>query len=254
MADHPALARIRELRRLGRETDMRREWRTLTRDLDKPDLMAAALVADGLGWHDQAIFTLARTGYWDDLRLRFPLAYEDLAGEQAWQTGVEEDWIMAVIRQESVFAPHAASPVGALGLMQLMPATARELAQDPDLDLDRRPPGQSDLLNPVPNIALGSAYLARMRDRFGHAVLATAAYNAGPNRVARWLPEVCTESDLWIAAIPYDETRGYVERVLAYRVIYGARLGLAPVRISDLLPPVPGVAKGGAQVAAVPGG
>ena len=130
MQAHPAVARIRELKRLGRETDMRREWRTLTRDLDAQDLMAAALVADGLGWHDQAIFTLARTGYWDDLRLRFPLAYEDLATEQAWQTGLSEDWIMAVIRQESVFAPHVASPVGALGLMQLMPATARELAQD----------------------------------------------------------------------------------------------------------------------------
>jgi soluble lytic murein transglycosylase len=245
MAARPALARIRELERLGRETDMRREWRTLTRDLDKPDLMAAALVADGLGWYDQAIFTLARTDYWDDLRLRFPLAYKDLVAEQAWQTGLTEDWIMAVIRQESVFAPQVASPVGALGLMQLMPATARELAQDPDLskdlDLDRSPLGRSELLNPVVNIALGSAYLARMRDRFGHAALATAAYNAGPGRVSRWLPQACTDADLWIASIPYDETRGYVERVLAYRVIYGARLGLEPLRIAELLPPVPGV-------------
>jgi soluble lytic murein transglycosylase len=163
---------------------------------------------------------------------------------------------MAVIRQESVFAPHVASPVGALGLMQLMPATARELARDRDLglELDGRSLGQSDLLKPVLNIALGSAYLARMRDRFGHAALATAAYNAGPHRVARWLPDVCTASDLWIAAIPFEETRSYVERVLAYRVIYGARLGLPPVRMAELLPPIPGGARGGTQVASGPRG
>ncbi len=238
----PALARIRALKVLGRETDMRREWRTLTRDLDNPDLMAAAVVADRLDWHDQAIFTLARTRYWDDLKLRFPLAYLDLASEQAWQTALPPDWIMAVIRQESVFATDAASPAGALGLMQLMPATARELAADPDLelDLDGAAPSRAQLLSPAPNIALGSAYLARMRDRFGHAALATAAYNAGPHRVARWLPRTCTEADRWIVAIPYDETRGYVERVLAYRAIYGARLGEPPKRVSDLLPPVPG--------------
>ena len=88
-----------------------------------------------------------------------------------------------------------------------------------------------------------------MRDRFGHAALATAAYNAGPHRVSRWLPDACMDADIWIAGIPFDETRGYVERVLAYRVIYGARLGLPPMRISELLPPIPGVAHGGVQVA-----
>ncbi|MBP6808354.1 MAG: lytic murein transglycosylase, partial [Chromatiaceae bacterium] len=92
----PALERIRELQRLGRDADMRREWRTLTRDLEAPDLRAAATLAAGLGWHDQAIFTLARTDYWDDLELRFPLAYRGLVEEQAWQTGLPEDWIYGV--------------------------------------------------------------------------------------------------------------------------------------------------------------
>ncbi len=235
LAALPALDRIRELRYLGREADMRREWRTLTRDLDAPDLQAAALLATDLDWYDQAILILARTDYWDDLELRFPLAYRELVEDQAWQTGLPADWIFGVIRQESVFNPDIASEAGALGLMQLMPGTAKELAAE----AGDPAPGRAAILAPERNIDLGSRYLARMRDRFGHAALATAAYNAGPRRVARWLPDRCTEADLWIATIPYDETRGYVERVLAYRIIYQRRLGLEPVRLSDLLPPIP---------------
>ena len=236
LAATPALARIRELRHLGRDADMRREWRTLTRDLDAADLQAAATLAASLDWHDQAILTLARTDYWDDLELRFPLAYRELVEDQAWQTGLPEDWIYGVIRQESIFNPSVASEAGALGLMQLLPGTAKELATE----AGDPAPGRGALLEPATNIDLGSRYLARMRDRFGHAALATAAYNAGPNRVARWLPtDHCTEADLWIATIPYAETRGYVERVLAYRIIYQRRLGLEPLRLSELLPPVP---------------
>jgi soluble lytic murein transglycosylase len=230
----PAVARIRALDRVGRDADMRREWRLLTRDLETPDLLAAAVVADGLQWHDQAIFTLARTDYWDDLVLRFPLAYREVVAELAWQTALPEDWIYAVIRQESVFNPTVASHAGALGLMQLMPDTAREVAAGQGLAA----PSRTQILEPGLNLRLGSDYLARMRDRFGHAALATAAYNAGPQRVARWVPAQCTPADLWIVAIPFAETRAYVERVLAYRIIYRARLGLEPVRLSELLPPV----------------
>lgn len=230
----PAFRRIEELRQLERETDIRREWRTLTQDLDAADLMAAASIADAFRWHDQAIFTLARTGYWDDLKLRFPLEHRELVTEQAWQTGIEADWIFAVMRQESVFARTVASSAGAIGLMQLMPKTAAEVAEE----LGLNSPSRWDLFDPALNIALGSTYLTQMRDRFGHPALATAAYNAGPHRVARWLPEQCLDADLWIALIPFTETRGYVERVLAYRVIYADRLGLPSVRLQDLLPPV----------------
>ena len=233
----PAMARIQALRALGRETDMRREWRDLTADLDHPGRMAAASVADSWGWHDQAIFTLAPTGYWDDLALRFPLRHRELVAEQAWQTALPEEWIFAVIRQESVFNPTVASHAGALGLMQLMPGTAREVARE--LEPPVADPGRLALLDPELNITLGANYLAWMRDRFGHPALATAAYNAGPHRVRRWLPEGCTDADLWILAIPFTETRGYVERVLAYRVIYRHRLGLPPERLSEWLPPIP---------------
>lgn len=237
LASSPTLARMRELSLLGRETDMRREWRELTGGLEAPDLMAAAYIADVMRWHDLAIQALARAGYWDDLDLRFPLTHRSLIGERAWQIGVDADWVFAVIRQESLFARTLASEAGAVGLMQLMPGTAREAAQGLGLD----PPARRDLLDPSVNITLGSAYLARMRDRFGHVALATAAYNAGPHRVLRWLPEECVEADLWIVSIPFSETRRYLERVLAYRVIYARRLGLA-ARVSEWLPPVPGAA------------
>lgn len=231
----PTHARLRALSALDRETDMRREWRELMRHADVTQLLAAAYVADVMGWHDQAIQALARAGFWDDLALRFPLAHRAKVTEQAWQIGIEPDWIFAILRQESLFSRSLASHAGAIGLMQLLPTTAREVASALDLD----PPSRWDLLVPEVNIRLGSAYLAGMRDRFGHVALATAAYNAGPERVARWLPETCQEADLWIMAIPFRETRRYVERVLAYRVIYADRLGLPPARLSDWLPPVP---------------
>ncbi|MBK1724868.1 transglycosylase SLT domain-containing protein [Thiocystis violacea] len=232
----PAFARMRELHRLGRETDLRREWRVFTQDMDAEDLMAAAYVADAYRWHDQAVFTQARTGFWDDLQLRFPLQHHALILEQAWQTGIEPTWILAILRQESVFAHTVASSAGAVGLMQLMPKTAVAVADRLGLD----EPSRWDLIDPALNIALGSTYLAEMRDRFGHPALATAAYNAGPHRVERWLPSQCTDADLWIANIPFRETRGYVERVMAYRVIYSARLGEQGFRLSDWLPPISG--------------
>ncbi|MGQ9659372.1 MAG: transglycosylase SLT domain-containing protein [Thermochromatium sp.] len=236
LAQEPAYRRILALDQLGREVEVRREWRTLAGRLDAAGLMSAAQLAHQHGWHDQAILLLARSGYWDDLEIRFPLAYHDLIAEQSWQIGIEPEWIQALMRQESAFARTIASPAGALGLMQLMPATAGEVAAQLGLPA----PSRWHLLDPQLNIRLGGAYLARMRDRFGHVALATAAYNAGPARVRRWLPEACTGADLWIATIPFDETRGYVERVLSDRIIYAARLGLEPRRLRDFLPPVPG--------------
>jgi soluble lytic murein transglycosylase len=236
---HPAWARLRELRQLGREAEVQREWRTLTQDLDAADLQAAAYIADVMRWHDRAIFTLARSGYWDDLALRFPLRYQDVVLTQAAQTGLAPEWIFAVIRQESVFAPAVVSRSGALGLMQLMPPTAAEVAGR----LGLTAPSPQELTDPALNIVLGSTYLAQMWNRFHHAALATAAYNAGPGRVSRWLPPTPVDADLWIAQIPFAETRGYVERVLTYQVIYAGRLGRAPVRLAELLPPIPAAVK-----------
>ncbi|WP_200236185.1 lytic transglycosylase domain-containing protein [Thiohalocapsa halophila] len=227
--------RIRELKALGRRTDVTREWRELTRNAGAEALRTAALLAERLELVTESIFTLARSEYWDDIRLRFPLHYEGLVAGRAADYALPPEWVYAVIRQESAFDADIASHAGAVGLMQLMPGTAGDMARE----LGRPRPGRLDLIDPALNIALGTRYLAAMRERFGgNQVLATAAYNAGPGAVTRWLPEDTTPADLWMLAIPYRETRDYVRRVLTYRVIYAQRLGLDDFRLGALLAPI----------------
>ena len=237
IANRAAVSRASELFVLERWTDARREWRWATRDLSPLELKAAAKLAQQRGWHDRAIFTLAQTGYWDDLELRFPLQHADVVEENARRHGIDDAWVFAVMRQESAFMQNARSHAGAMGLMQLMPATARNVARDM---LNRKPPRRSDLYRPDTNIALGSAYLKQMKGELGGSpILATAAYNAGPHRVSRWLPPRVLPADIWIELVPFDETRGYLRRVLAYTVIYEKRMGRDPVRLRDRLHPVP---------------
>ena len=237
VAQIPAVRRAAELFALDRPTEARREWRWATRGLDQLDLKAAAKLASRNGWHDRAIFTLAQTGYWDDLELRFPVQHAELVAENAGRHGIDKAWIFAVMRQESAFMDNARSHAGALGLMQLMPATARHVARNL---LNRKPPARREILQPDTNIALGSAYLSEVKAKLGDsAVLATAAYNAGPHRVARWLPQRTLPADIWIELVPFEETRTYLRRVLTYTVIYEKRLGLTPTRLAQRLHPVP---------------
>jgi soluble lytic murein transglycosylase len=143
---------------------------------------------------------------------------------------------MAVARQESVMMPDARSPAGALGLMQLMPATGRKLAQQMKNGLSNL----QQLLHPEINIRLGSYYLRQLVKQFdGHAALATAAYNAGPRRVRQWAPDQQNlDADIWIDTIPYAETRQYVRRVLAYSVFYDQRLDKPVIRLRERMPVV----------------
>ena len=126
---------------------------------------------------------------------------------------------MGIARRESAFNPEARSPVGARGLMQLMPGTAEDVS-------DRygfKPPTPEELYQPESNIRLGSRYIREMIDRYsGNRLAAVAAYNAGPGRVDRWLREAPREFDLFVESIPYRETRDYVQAVLAYRVIFAS--------------------------------
>jgi soluble lytic murein transglycosylase len=237
VAARDGIRRARELFALERWVDARREWRAATSGMDAVELKAAAKLAKRQGWHDRAIFTLAKTRYWDDLELRFPLEHAELVTENASRHGIEIAWIFAVMRQESAFMQNARSHAGAMGLMQLMPATARSVARDM---LRRKAPRQHEILQPDTNIALGSAYLKQMKGELGNsAVLATAAYNAGPHRVTRWLPKRTLPADIWIELVPFRETRGYLRRVLAYTVIYEKRLGREPKRLYERLHPVP---------------
>ncbi|MCG5496852.1 transglycosylase SLT domain-containing protein [Ectothiorhodospira variabilis] len=235
IARNDTLRRAMELRALGRHIDARREWFHLQNQLEGDDLAAAAILARSVGWHDRAIFAAARAQRFDDIDLRFPLAHARLITEKASAQGINPAWAMAVARQESAFMEDARSHAGALGLMQIMPATGRSMAPNVGLSINHN----LQLLDPEVNVSIGTYYLKRNLEGFGgHPMLSTAAYNAGAGRVRSWLPEDAVPADVWAELIPFRETRDYVRRVLAYQVIYEVRMGLTPTTLSSLLPPV----------------
>jgi soluble lytic murein transglycosylase len=218
----PAVQRTRELYLLGRVSDARSEWNAVTGNLDADELKIAALMVYEWEWYDNAIITVAKTGHLADLELRFPTPFKDLVYLNAQTYGLDPSWIYGVTRRESAFNVHARSSAGALGLMQLMPSTARY--QSKKLGLSR--PSVSDILSTEQNLLLGSAYLNYVLDKFsGNQVLATAAYNAGPNRVLQWLPkDGYVPADIWVDTLPYKETRNYVRAVMAYATIFDWKL------------------------------
>lgn len=241
LAQLPGIVRARELMLADMNTEARREWRAATADFDTQQLKQAAVLADRWGWHDRAIATAAKARYWSDLTLRFPLAHLDLIKHNAERYNIDPALIYGLIRQESAFMEDARSSVGALGLMQLMPGTARLTSRH----LGMRYPGKTRLLEAENNIPLGSAYFRRMLDRYDDSpVLAAAAYNAGPHRVNRWLPKHDTlPAALWLLRIPFHETHGYVQRVLAYATVFDWREQRPRTRISERMPDVKPAAK-----------
>ena len=224
----PGLRRARELFALDRTLEARREWNLALQDKPTNELMAAAKLAQEWDWPSQAILALAKIRYWNDLELRFPLNHRSQVDRQAKDHGLESAWIYAIVRQESAFSVDARSSAGAMGLMQLMPNTAKEVAGK----TNNRGFKINDLLQPEVNIELGATYLNQIYRRLQeNPVLATAAYNAGPSRVMNWLPKQPLATDVWIETVPFSETREYLKRVLAYTVIYDHRLGNNPKRL-----------------------
>ena len=144
---------------------------------------------------------------------------------------------MAVIRRESAFATDARSRVGALGLMQIMPATGKVIAQKLKVKFNSK----NQLLNPETNVAFGTKYLNMMLQKFyKQPALASAAYNAGGHRVKAWLPDNKEmQADRWIETIPFTETREYVSSILAYTAIYEHRMGLPQTRLEQVMQNVP---------------
>jgi soluble lytic murein transglycosylase len=218
------MLRARELLYHQQRHDARREWRQATRDFSPQQLLQAAQLAQQWGWYEQGIRSAINARKWDDLLLRFPLVYGTQISQSAQSNSIDRSWIMATARQESAFTPDARSPAGALGLMQLMPQTAKATAKKAKISYR----GPQQLTVPALNIKLGSHYLGRLSRRYAnHRVLASAAYNAGPSRVNRWLRQrKDLPIDLWIETIPFDETRNYVQNVLSFSLIYSEMLGL----------------------------
>lgn len=231
----PAFEAARELYTLGQIPDARRQWQWAIRNLNNRELQVAAVVARQWGWYDRAIQTVALSGHPDDLDLRFPVIYRGVIEASAAEYNVDPGWVYGVVRQESAFVVDARSEAGALGLMQLMPATGRAGLRR--LKLGNRV--DDALLTVEHNVRLGVGYLKEVLERYaGHQVLATAAYNAGPNRVSSWLPAEARDADVWVETIPYNETRGYVKNVLAFAAVYEHRLGKRPTRLTERMPSV----------------
>jgi soluble lytic murein transglycosylase len=169
--------------------------------------------------------------------LRFPVKYLDAVQYNASRQTIDAALILGIIRQESMLDENARSAVGALGLMQIMPDTGKQMAHQ----LKETWQLESSLFNPSTNIKYGSHYYKQLLLRFGgHFALAMAAYNAGPNRVIKWLPtDRAMPADIWIEIIPYKETRKYVASVLSYTTIYQQRMQLNPLKITRFLFDVP---------------
>ncbi|NOZ54136.1 MAG: transglycosylase SLT domain-containing protein [Gammaproteobacteria bacterium] len=222
IANRPAILRAKELFLLGEDIDARREWNYGTRNFKESQLKLAAILVHQWGWHSNAILTIAKTSHRRDYGLRFPLPHRDLVFINAETHGIDPSLIFGVARRESAFRKDARSSAGALGLMQLMPGTARMESKR----LGRHKISKNEILEAENNILLGSSYLNRMLDRFGgNQAVATAAYNAGPRRVDSWIPESDpVSSDVWVDTLPFRETREYVRAVLAYSTIFNWRL------------------------------
>ncbi len=217
----PAFKRMRELLYLDQLYPARSEWNHAQTRLDADERHAAAHVVSRWGWHDQSIRGAISSERWNDLEIRFPHPYKALFKQYASSRGINRTWALSIARQESAFQAAVQSPVGARGLMQLMPKTAAQVAKRYSVPYRNN----TDLDIPETNIALGTAYLSQMLERFnGNRVFATAAYNAGPHRVSGWLEERGhLPLDIWIETIPFDETRNYVQNVLSFGVIYDVR-------------------------------
>lgn len=220
----PAAYRLQTFLRLGETSRASQEYQALTHNMTDDELRQAAIFAAENGWAVQAITTLSKTKDWDALSLRFPLQYQPQVLNLARAYSINPATIYAIIRKESIFQPSIKSNAGAIGLMQVMPATARHTANKYGIPYS----GTHQLTDPDTNLIIGSQYLAARLQQFGHLGYAAAAYNAGPSRVSTWQANnPALPLDEWIAQIPFYETRDYAKRVLEYERIYEYRLGIS---------------------------
>ena len=232
LAAQPGLVRARELLACGLYDAAVAEWAAAL-DGAAPALeIQAAHLAASWGWYTQSIATLARADEWNDVRLRYPRPYPAALAAASALTRLPGDWILAVMRQESLFRRDAVSSAQARGVMQLRLATAAQVAQRWHLP----PPDPDSLFDPMAEVPLGAAHLRELLDRYdGQLALALAAYNAGTAPIARWLPQGSMDADVWIENIPYNETRAYVEHILEHIVAYGWIRDARPPRLAALL-------------------
>jgi soluble lytic murein transglycosylase len=212
-----------------------REWQFAVRNMDDQTLLATAEVARRNGLPDRAINTAERTKSLHDFSQRFPLPHREALQASAKSNNLDEAWIYGLIRQESRFITDARSRVGAKGLMQLMPPTAKWVAKQAGI----KDFVWENVADVQTNLALGSFYLRHVLDDLGHPVLATAGYNAGPGRARRWRADSPLEGAIYAESIPFSETRDYVKKVMVNKWFYGFRIHGKSPTLSSIMGIVP---------------
>jgi len=236
IARDSAIVRAMALWQLDRPGWATAEWNDALSRFDDAQRRIAVEVARDNGWFDRAVFSLGSVrgeSRPDEQRLyelRFPLHHGDTIRREAAKHAIDPAWVAAEIRAESIFNPKARSGANAMGLMQVLPGTGAGVAKRLGIPYA----GASSLYDSDTNIAIGTAYLREMEDKYGVPYVAIAAYNAGPAPTARWQAQrPGFDPDIWIETISYKETREYVARVLAFSVIYDWRLNGTALPVTD---------------------
>lgn len=229
----PEMARVRELMYWNMDNTARSEWANLVTSKTKDQQAQLARYAFNQNWWDLSVQATIAGKLWDQLEERFPLAYNDIFTRYISGKDIPQSYAMAIARQESAWNPKAGSPVGARGLMQIMPGTATHTVKMFNIPGYS---GTSQLLDPEMNINIGTSYLQYVYQQFGNnRIFASAAYNAGPGRVRTWRGNSGGRIDAvaFIESIPFSETRGYVKNVLSYDAYYRYFMGQKDTLMSD---------------------
>jgi soluble lytic murein transglycosylase len=235
-AANAGLQRSLALFRLELRTEAVYEWNWALRGMDDRQLLAAAAFARRHELWDRAINTANRTVGVHDFNLRFLAPYRGVFAEQSRAQGIEDAWVLGLVRQESRFIVDARSGAGASGLMQLMPATARWTAKQAGM----KDFAWSRVTDVDVNVALGTSYLKYVLDALdGSPVLASAGYNAGPGRARRWKADRPLEGAIYAETIPFNETRDYVKKVMSNTMYYAALYGGEPGSLKTRLGTIP---------------
>jgi putative soluble lytic murein transglycosylase len=212
-------AMIRELRELGRNGLAKQRWRILLDHADFTTQLKLAEYAENQQWFELAVDASIVAKAWDYLTLRLPNAYSEYFNAALQNLNISKTFAMAIARQESAWNPMAQSSANARGLMQLLPSTAKLTAENNQLPYQ----GEQDLFKPLNNILLGTTHLNELNGKYpSNRILIAAAYNAGANRVEKWLSRANGNLalDEFVASIPFYETRGYVQNVVTYDFYY----------------------------------
>ncbi len=232
MQAQPAMQRTIALYRMGLREEAAKEWSWAVRKLDDKQLLVASVIASRNEMYDRSINAADRTVLLHDFNLRYPAPFRDSLQERIQENNLEEAWVYGLMRQESRFVTQAKSNVGAAGLMQVMPATARWIA---------RKLGMKDyhklLLNQLDtNLRLGTYYMKDVLTSLGNnPVLASAAYNAGPGRAKQWIGDKPLEGAIYVETIPFEETRDYVKKVMSNTAYYAMLFGSATPTLKQRL-------------------